>query len=200
MTSSINYGKVISLIFLICLIETANSTESTVKYEQGVYSISVSTNINMDSADIILTIRDFDNYSRLHSEVLESHIIVQDGKQTLVRFKHRPCIWVLFFKFCKSLNYTIAFREQSDTSFVGTVLPENNNFSFGKIEWEINPATKGSDVLLRSTLSPDFWIPPFIGPYILSRKIESDANETVKNLERILFASPDISEKGDGTE
>jgi hypothetical protein len=45
-------------------------------------------------------------------------------------------------------------------------------------------------VLIRSAVEPDFWIPPFIGPWLIERKLRSETLETVRNLERLANPAP----------
>ena len=48
--------------------------------------------------------------------------------------------------------------------------------------------SEGTRILIRSEVEPDFWIPPLIGPWVIKKKLRSEALETVRNLER--FVSP----------
>ena len=48
---------------------------------------------------------------------------------------------------------------------------------------------EGSRLIFFAALTPDFWVPPLIGPYIIKKKMREEAVETVLGLERLASAA-----------
>ena len=70
------------------------------------------------------------------------------------------------------------------------VVPKLSDFQHGYARVNIWQEPTGTRVLIRSEVRPDFWIPPIIGPWLIKRKLRSEALETVQNLERVALPAP----------
>ena len=65
------------------------------------------------------------------------------------------------------------------------VIPSESDFKYGHADWRMTVEGKGSRLLFSAALTPDFWVPPLIGPYVIKKKMREEAIETVLGLERL---------------
>ena len=75
---------------------------------------------------------------------------------------------------------------EKDYSVSTRIIPGLSDFDSGKTLWRLVPVAPGQSRLeINSELEPAFWIPPFIGPYLLKRKMLKEAKQSVMQIEAL---------------
>ncbi|HEU0197120.1 MAG TPA: SRPBCC family protein [Nevskiaceae bacterium] len=67
------------------------------------------------------------------------------------------------------------------------VVPAQSDFSYGKYQWIFLPCpTRRSDTCLRlvAVVQPKFWIPPWIGGWLVERQMRDQAEVVARSVER----------------
>lgn len=89
--------------------------------------------------------------------------------------------------FCRDLHQVQDMRAAPTASGGGqlqaTVLPDRSDLRFGEARWTIWPCEAGACLRFVTTIEPDFWVPPLIGPWIIKRKLREEAIQTAQGIE-----------------
>lgn len=70
-----------------------------------------------------------------------------------------------------------------------TVIPELSDLRYGEANWNLHECPGGACLEFRATLEPRFWIPPFIGPWLVQRSLRHEAMQTSAGIERLVHAA-----------
>ena len=160
-------------------------TTALVTHEGGHYFVEVDALVEVTETDARALLTDYNNLDRVNPSVEVSEVMIRRGPgDHRVRTVTRACVWF----FCKRIHQVQDVTEGLDGSIVATVLPEQSDLRHGYARVDMWQESEGTRILIRSEVEPDFWIPPLIGPWVIKKKLRSEALETVRNLER--FVSP----------
>lgn len=82
-------------------------------------------------------------------------------------------------------------RDDGGAEVQAQVLPPLSDFRFGHATWSFRACGAQQTCLhFRAQMEPAFWVPPLIGPWIIQRKLRSEAIETSAGLERLAREAP----------
>lgn len=73
----------------------------------------------------------------------------------------------------------------SDTSIIGRIIPKNSDFKSGWMKWQLSEISGKTSIHFSSELTPNFWVPPFIGPLLIQYKLEDEARYSIQQLEQL---------------
>jgi len=135
--------------------------------------------------------RDYTNLPAINNSIHNTKIIDHTPSTNTSRVASvvKVCVWF----FCRELQQTQDMRAQhkGDAFMVeATVIPEHSDFHHGYGQWQFRPHAIGTHMHFTATLEPDFWIPPIIGPWLIKRKMRSEAMETIAGIEAAVRAQP----------
>ncbi|MGH8581113.1 MAG: hypothetical protein ACREVK_13695 [Gammaproteobacteria bacterium] len=64
--------------------------------------------------------------------------------------------------------YSKEIKRQANGDIITRVVPEESDFSYGRCHWRTRSLTaQASRIALSAEVTPAFWVPPLIGPWIL---------------------------------
>jgi hypothetical protein len=66
-----------------------------------------------------------------------------------------------------------------------TVIPDRSDFKYARAEWTLEPEGSGTRVIYRMDMQPNFWLPPYIGPWFLKRTLMRGGVDAVQHIERL---------------
>ena len=87
--------------------------------------------------------------------------------------------------FCRSMRRVERLEVVTAEYIRSRVLPERSDFKYAMSEWSIEPESGGTKVTYRMEMEPDFWLPPFVGPWFLKRTLLHGAPEAIEQIERL---------------
>jgi hypothetical protein len=153
-----------------------------VTHQSGSYFVEVDTLTNAPEPAVRRLLTDYDHLGRVNSAIESSEILLErKAGDYQVRTVTKACVWF----YCRRIRQVQNVIESQDGSITAVVIPEQSDFKHGYARINLWQEPTGTRVLIRSEVQPDFWIPPIIGPWIIKRKLRSEALETVNNLERV---------------
>lgn len=152
-----------------------------VRFEGGVYHASAEVLLNTSRDHVLEILTDYDRLKRLNTEILESNVVEWKNRRTaVVHIKLKTCLFV----FCFSTTTLQSFEVRDDEILV-TIFPKEGEFRSGWVRWRLIPDGDRTRLSYQTDLVPDFWVPPFIGPYIIKAKLHDNSLETFNMLEKI---------------
>jgi hypothetical protein len=170
------------------LVQAGEVLVAGVTEERGIYRVEVDTRLAVrpDWAWEVLT--DYPRLGRVNEAIERSEVLERRGAEDYrVRTVTQACVYF----FCKRIEQVQDVVQLADGRLLATVLPEYSDFRYGWARLYVWPEGDRTRVRVLAEVEPDFWIPPLIGPWLIKRKLRSEALETVLNLERLtMVAAP----------
>lgn len=176
-------------LLLVLLVATgvhASQTErAELSFSGSTYNYTFVAVVNGDAEMIRAVVTDYDQMQRLNDDVVESRVIERYSASELKRLlRVKQCI--LFF--CFDITFVEHVTETAER-IITTIVPQESTFSEGEASWLIEPiAGNRTRITVNAIQTPEFWIPPVLGPLILKREFLSEVAETCANIERIVQA------------
>ena len=183
-----------ALGLLLCVaatIHAAEVPELSVRYEGGEFFLDARMSLQAPSAAVYRVLSDYDHWTALSKSVVSSELIFSSDNRHQVRSRTRTC--VLFF--CGDVNQVQEITEKSGSEILAVTMPRHSNLRQGVVRWRVAPDGGRTQVNLSAHLSPDFWIPPWIGPWAINARLREQVVETAGNLERLARALPPPQEQ-----
>ena len=152
-----------------------------VEHEDNDYQLDLTMQIEAGQQGILALLMDHENFKELSDVMIESGL-VQDAPEDKTR--RRLVVETCIVFFCIKVVMVEDLEQFSDGRILAIMVPEESDFKYGRTEWQIEPLGPGrSEIKYRFQLQPDFWVPPAIGPFILKRKMVSEAFESILKIE-----------------
>ena len=174
------------LIGLSCTFAGLTATLKSVEVtrEQGRYHLIADTYLDAAPAAISQVLLDFDNdrYSQISEIYKESTYLAPDSDGTpLVYTRVEGCLML----FCRSMRRVERLEIVTPSLIRSTALPERSDFKYSSSEWTLEPEAGGTRVTYRMEMEPDFWLPPFVGPWFLRRTLMQGGVSAVERIEEL---------------
>jgi hypothetical protein len=64
-------------------------------------------------------------------------------------------------------------------------VPERSDFKYSLSEWSFVAEGTGTRVMYSMEMEPNFWLPPFVGPWFLKRTLLRGAPAAIEQIERL---------------
>ncbi len=122
-------------------------------------------------------ITDYTDIKRLNPAVKRATVIRHEGL-TLLRMHITSC--VLFI--CFPVTQTEAMTTRGHQWVRGVIIPQLSSFRSGYSQWHLRAVAGGTEARFRATLTPSFYIPPLIGPWMIRRKLRDEMKKTAAHL------------------
>ncbi len=151
-----------------------------VEYDDGTYTMNSEVWFDANVEQVYVIFRYWDNSTKFSSAIVESRDVAPDAEgrpQFYVR--NRGC--VLFF--CTSFERSGYVEAEDNVFILAFVDPETSDFHFSNESWRFEARDGGTVVIYDLEMSPKFWIPPGIGPFLITRKMRNNANGAIQRIE-----------------
>ena len=182
--------KNISLLILILtqsisLGWTGEVIKSFVDEDDDHYIIRIDMRVNAAVDDVYKHLTDLKNIHQLNNTIVSSIVKYSKGKEHEVEVLTSGC--VLFF--CsKQIQYQ-KVTELDNGYIMIHLVPEKSDFLSGQILWQVSAENKKTRIVFAADFEPDFWVPPLIGPWILTGVFLKESQETINALEKLAQAT-----------
>jgi len=172
------------LVWLLCSAPAAGGTihSAAVTYRSGSFIVEVDALLDVVESRARAVLTDYKHLERLipaveHSEILDTRELGDYRVQTVTY----TCLWF----YCRRLTRVQDVVEAHDGSITAIVIPEQSDFSYGTMRLNLWQEAAGTRILIRSEVTPEVWIPPLLGPWLIKRELHAEAVQTLHNLERL---------------
>ena len=85
--------------------------------------------------------------------------------------------------FCRTYRWVQAVQELADGSIRAVIEPQDSDFQYGVTHYRFIPHGDCTRLEFDAELEPDFWLPPLLGPWLIERKLITEALETARGVE-----------------
>jgi len=153
-------------------------TEAT--HDDGRYTLSFEVVLDAERGKVWRMMTDYEQLPRLSDVVTQSHIVKSEDKD-----KHRlditfhACVLI----FCKTMKKVVDIQAwpQSDIVIIGD--PQLSDFSYSVERWRIFAEKAQTRLRYSAEMTPDFFIPPLIGPWLMKSFLQKEIMATAIKVE-----------------
>lgn len=146
------------------------------------YSVSYEALLNADTERVRAVITDYERYHRLSTVVAESRVLERHAAGVLrIRLLLKPCIWI----FCVSMPKVSDVFDAGNGEIVYVGVPEHSRFRSSHEHIRIVPDGARTRVRYEADLVPAFYVPPFLGPLIVKRRIQQELEVVAEKVEAL---------------
>lgn len=133
---------------------------SRASYADRKYRYELRVRLDAQPDRVAAVLRDYENYPALDTRILEARVVERPaGNVAVLETKLRVC----FGWFCRDVN-RIERVEESAGSLAASTDPARSDVEFGETHTSVSAADEGGTLVsYRTSITPGFWIPPFIG-------------------------------------
>jgi hypothetical protein len=146
------------------------------------YRVVADTHLDASPEDIYKVLMDFDGdrYQRISDIYKESSYLPPDIDGTpLVYTRVEGCL----LGYCRSMSRVERLEVVTPQFIRSRTVPERSDFKYSLSEWTFEPEGDGTRVKYLMEMEPNFWLPPFVGPWFLKRTLVKGAPKAIDQIE-----------------
>jgi len=178
--------RVYLLTFLMLLCPSFSSADHflddiAVSEADGVYHISITSEIDASERYVRSVITDYIHIYRLSDSIIESRIINTDDDKIQVETLVLCCVPV----FCREVTRVEEVNELDSGLIQTRIIPEKSDFLSGEATWQVKSTGHTTRLTYQASLEPDFFIPPILGPQMVIDNMRKEFNITFYRIQHI---------------
>jgi hypothetical protein len=153
-----------------------------VSRRQERYRVVADTHLAASPEAIYKVLMDFDEdrYQRISDIYKESSYLPPDTDGTpLVYTRVEGCL----LRYCRSMSRVERLEVVTPQFIRSRTVPERSDFKYSMSEWTFEPDGDGTRVTYLMEMEPNFWLPPFVGPWFLKRTLVRGAPKAIDQIE-----------------
>ncbi len=162
--------------------QTATLREVDVSHSRGRFQIVADTHLDASPEAVHKVLLDFDGdrYQRISEIYKESSYLPPDPDGTpLVYTRVEGCLlW-----YCRSMRRVERLEIVTPELIRSRTVPERSDFKYTLSEWTFAAEGDGTRVTYMMEMEPNFWLPPFVGPWFLKRTLLQGAPSAIEQIE-----------------
>jgi hypothetical protein len=146
------------------------------------YRVVADTHLDASPAAIYKVLLDFDGdrYQRISEIYKESSYLPPDPDGTpLVYTRVEGCL----LGFCRSMRRVERLEVVTPEFIRSRAVPERSDFKYSMAEWTFATEGSGTRLTYQMEMEPNFWLPPFVGPWFLKRTLLRGAPAAIDQIE-----------------
>lgn len=158
-----------------------------VSHEDGRYHLDLRMQLDVSADEAWRIFRNFDDLPKLNPIVTLARWWPAGGdKHVFLKTVMHGCI-LIFCRDVKQLQDVHLYPQKHGGYMDTTVVPAQSDFSYGVYHWSFLPCAKLEDktcVVFTTSVQPKFWIPPWIGGWLVERQMRNEAEVIARGVER----------------
>jgi len=169
---------------------TASADSVLVDVSRGVgntYKFNMQFVANAPASRVIEVITDYQNLTELNS-LIKSSRLLPSPEQGIDRVELITEGCMLFF--CKKIRRVEDVKVEEGLGITSVIIPSLSDFKSGDTQWTFTAQNQNTVVTFQASMVPDFWMPPFVGPYMLKKQLHKQLRYTANKI-NLLLASND---------
>jgi hypothetical protein len=144
------------------------------------YQLAIEAVLSATPEQVLAVLTDYTRLHELHPRLRESRSLgsaVTGTDEVYTRFE--GCLLL----FCRRLS-RVELIQRSHEGLLAVDLPGRGSFKEGRTTWRLGPDVHGTRLRYEARFVPDFWVPPLLGPGVLTRSMRQMTLETLAEVER----------------
>jgi len=157
-----------------------------VSHDSGIYKMAADVHLAAPPDQVYKVLTDYAHLTRLSPSVVKSTLVRRlDAATALVYTDTRICIFI----YCRHARELQRIKEVSPEELSAEVVPKaENNIKSGSASLRLEPEQDGTRLHWELEIEPDFWVPPLIGPMLLSGSLRAEGERSAAGIETLARA------------
>lgn len=156
--------------------------EVDISEQDGIYYISISTEIQASEKYVRNVLTDYIHLYRLSDSIVESKVLAPTADNKAQVETTVLCCLPLF---CKEVTRVEVVSILDSGNLHTKIVPDKSDFISGEATWEISPMGQTTRLSYRATLEPDFFVPPILGTRMVIRNLREQFDSTFYRIQHI---------------
>ena len=175
-------GMVLSGLLLSAPAAAYRLGETAIHHDAGVYTIAFNVRLDADAGRVRDLMTDYDHLDRLSDTVTTSQVleVLTDGSRH-IKLDMRACVLFL----CKTVRRVQKVTTLANGDITTHAIPEFSDFVRAHEHWRIQRQLHGTHIHYRAELVPSFFVPPWLGPYLIKQAIRRELVTAAQRLESL---------------
>jgi hypothetical protein len=162
--------------------EAAQIESVTVDTDGHTFRIRLDAVLDAPQPRVYAVLSDYPRLDRLNPTIRSvSQASAPGNAGSRVRSVLDACVWF----FCRQAIQVEDVSEPDRHTIVGRVVPGEGDFAAGSFSWRVTSEGTGTRVHYDAVQTPNFWIPPLIGPWAIKRTLRTEFTSSVAVLEHL---------------
>ncbi|HLW74499.1 MAG TPA: SRPBCC family protein [Gammaproteobacteria bacterium] len=176
-----------TLGLLLCLFSTPGAAAQfyslEVSHDDGLYKMVANVHLEAPPDEVYKVLTDYEHLTRVSSSVVKSTLVRRvDPVTALVYTDTRICT----FLFCRHARELQRIEQTSPLDLSAVVVPQlANNIKSGNATLHVEAEQGGTRMHWELSIEPGFWVPPWIGPLLLSSSLRAESERSVAGIEKL---------------
>ena len=177
---------VVSALFTILALSSpaivCAATEPEVRVSRSGGSLRANAEFVVDAprSEVVRAFTAFDRLADLNPAIVDSHAEVLDSGQVRVTTRLSDCVLL----FCKSVTLVERVSILASGDMRSEVEAAGSDFRQGSSSWTFVARGSQTVVSYRSSMQPDFWLPPLLGRQAMQSALKRQVATSIETLER----------------
>lgn len=152
-----------------------------VRHRGDRYIVELEALLDAPAESVGAVLKDYERYPDLDARILESHRVVDEDGTSRLLTRLRGCVGTLI---CRSMR-RVETLEETPGELIAIAVPEESDVRYGRTYSRWEARAHGTALTYRLEITPDFWIPPFIGRRMMIRTLREGTISLFTNVERV---------------
>lgn len=158
----------------------ATLIDSLVEHEGSRYRVHSEVRVELPVARVRQILTQFENIAGLNPGIKETRVLAREGANGV---RMAVVAEVCIFGGCLDYAWEQDIRLLSSGDILAVIDPSESDFEAGWARWRLRPDAGGTRLIFDASVAPRFWIPPLVGPWLLERRLSSEALATARGIE-----------------
>ena len=156
--------------------------ETAIQHDAGVYTVAFDVHLDADAGRVRELMTDYDHLDRLSDTVIISQVleVLADGSRR-IQLDMRACVLFL----CKTVRRVQEVTTLANGDITTHAIPESSDFARAREHWRIQGQYNGTRIHYRAELVPSFFMPPWLGAYLIKQAIRRELVTAAQRLESL---------------
>ncbi|MBW2713040.1 MAG: hypothetical protein JRC77_04745 [Deltaproteobacteria bacterium] len=151
-----------------------------VTHEGGQYLVEMAAMLPLEREVLFAAVTDYDHLDRISTSILSSKSLgLLDNGATELQVKMKVCVLLVF---CPTFQQTQEVVGHRPAKLDAVIPARAKNLFEGTAHWEFLSEGEGTIIKFESTLTPLFWVPPWIGPSLIQSVLTKESDRVLAGL------------------
>jgi hypothetical protein len=168
--------------------------ELSVTEVDGEFRLRIVSMVDAHVDYVYNVITDYKHAYRINPSITKAEIL-PSNRDGVMRVRNLSEHWI--GPFCFEVDWVGDIVEHEYGHLEINTIPELSSFESGSAAWELHPQGDRTLVLHKSSMNPDFYVPPLIGTHIVASHIKRVTLDTFNRIECFAKAMFEIDMEND---
>ena len=150
--------------------------------KDGRYHLVSETLLNAKQDELYEVLTDYEQFKKFSSAIVDSQNVKPDfiGRPRFYT-RMRGCVLL----YCHTFDRRGYLILQPKYDITAVADPERSDFKFSRERWRLSRHGDHTMMTYEFEVEPRFWVPPYVGPYVIKRALKSGSIRAVNRIEAL---------------